>query len=1023
MRSGIEQNSVGVSRSAPNGSDVSFSLGSRDRHQTTGNARLRDHQNINTNPNHQIINTNRPSARRNLFTINFCNIRGLSANLNSVHYHLQSAKPDILFLTETQISPSSICSRFDFPGYHLFPNLRLRGGVCCYSKSGIAFNIISNYTSTNFDYSFYKFSTPSSTKYICCVYRSPNASLAPSLFDTLSNEINLLPIDVTSEILILGDFNIHNAEWLEFSARTDAVGVEGELFADSHNLTQLVSEPTRVPDSLDHTAYLLDLFLTNNPTSYAVNVSSPLGSSDHCLISATTHLSSRPTPAESVEVVKYDFNRADWDGLRDFYAAFPFYSFFSDNPSSTAEHVTDIIKIGMEEYIPHKTFTKKINSPKWFNSSCAIAINHKITAFKKYRANKSSRTLNYYKNVRDNAKIVIKIAKSNFLNNQADRLLNNPNDNKIFWSTLNNFNCNFNKNSSIPNLISPNGEVICNSREKANLLSTTFSSNSNIQEDDREVPRLGLGAPVISQIKINERLVKKILDNLKVDKAPGPDEIPPIVLKKCSPELAPILSKLFRLSFFSSTFPNSWKDANIHPIPKKGDHTNPLNYRPISLTSTLGKTFETLLNSQILEHLEKHHLIHDRQYGFRQGRSTADLLSHLTHTFYQNTEQHGETHTVALDISKAFDRVWHRSLISKLPSYGLTPLVPFLSSFLSGRRVRVALDGLFSDFHSINSGVPQGSVLAPTLFLIHINDLLSATKNPIHSYADDSTLHCSFKLQNSNNKQSVIDVARQNCVISLNSDLVRVAEWGSNNMVDFNPSKTKYTIFSNRPDIASPNISFNDINIPSSPGIEVLGVALSNNLSWTPFIKSIAKKAAQKLGLLYRAKHYFSDEQMSVIYCGHVRPQMEYCCHLWSGGAGVSLRSLDSIQNRAIKTISNPSITDKYPSLKHRRNVASLSLFYRYFNQQCSEELSSIIPPPRTHTRHTRESGGAHANSIKIPHTRTTSFKHSFIPRTAALWNSLPGSVFPTSYNIHSFKHNINKFLKRGEDVLGHMDG
>jgi hypothetical protein len=186
----------------------------------------------------------------------------------------------------------------------------------------------------------------------------------------------------------------------------------------------------------------------------------------------------------------------------------------------------------MEEFIPHKTFIKKVISPKWFNSACATAIQHKKVAFNRYKNNKTPQTLNYYKNVRDHAKSIIKLAKSNFLHKQTNRLIKNPNDNKVFWATLNNFNCNFNKQSSISNLVAPGGEVVCNPGDKANLLANTFASNSNIQEDDREVPRLDLLSPEISPVKINERIVKKILDNLKIDKAPEPDEIPPIVLKK-----------------------------------------------------------------------------------------------------------------------------------------------------------------------------------------------------------------------------------------------------------------------------------------------------------------------------------------------------------------------------------------------------------------------------------------------------------------------------------------------------------
>ena len=232
----------------------------------------------------------------------------------------------------------------------------------------------------------------------------------------------------------------------------------------------------------------------------------------------------------------------------------------------------------------------------------------------------------------------------------------------------------------------------------------------------------------MSPIKFSTRKVRKALLQLNTFKSSGPDGIPAIVLNSCSPELAPVLKKLFQLSYNLGSFPSSWKLAHVLPIPQKGAKSNPSNYRPIAITSLISKTMETIIIKQLLAFLETSNLLSDHQYGFRQARSTEDLLAYVVHAWSSALESYGWSTGISLDISKAFDRAWHKGLLAKLPMFGLHhTLITWISSFLSHRSIAIRVDGYLSKPHSINLGVPQDSVISPALFILFMNDLLSST--------------------------------------------------------------------------------------------------------------------------------------------------------------------------------------------------------------------------------------------------------------------------------------------------------
>ena len=411
-----------------------------------------------------------------------------------------------------------------------------------------------------------------------------------------------------------------------------------------------------------------------------------------------------------------------------------------------------------------------------------------------------------------------------------------------------------------------------------------------------------------------------------------------------------------------------------------------------------------------MKHLEKHQLISDHQYGFRSSRSCGDLHSCVTHAWASSLKDHGESVAISVDISKAFDRVWHDKLLAKLPSFGIPPsTLNLIASFLCCRTFCVRVDGVASSLHEVNAGVPQGCVLSPTLFLLFINDLLESTKNPIHSYADDSTLHSSTTFSKYPLPVQVNE-SRQAMVDSLNDDMARISQWGLANSVRFNSSKTQSITFSLKKPPLKPDIMFEGELLTPSDRVNLLGLSFTEDLSWKSHIATLARSASQKLGVLYRCRSYFTCKQLLTLYKGTIRPCMEYSCHVWGSSPGVDL--IDRVQRKAVRLISENTLTNSIPPLSHRRKIASLSLFYRYYHGHCSTELHDCVPPPLPRPRSTRQASVSHSFSVdRSQHCRIERYQRTFIPQAAHLWNDLPGDLFPPTYDPSLFKKRINGHL------------
>ena len=453
-------------------------------------------------------------------------------------------------------------------------------------------------------------------------------------------------------------------------------------------------------------------------------------------------------------------------------------------------------------------------------------------------------------------------------------------------------------------------------------------------------------------------MIKKVITNLDSSKASGPDCIPVVVLKNCEPELLYILAKLFNMCLKEPCFPDCWKVSSVVPVFKNvGERSTAKNYHPVSLLSVVSKVFEKLVNNRIVDHLEKCGLFSNFQYGFRSSRSTADLL---TVAFDRAFNRSGATQAVALDISKAFDRVWHAGLLHKLKSYGISgQIFGLISSFLTNRRLWAVLNGESSQEYPVNSGVLQRSILGPTLFLLYINDLPDDVICNIAIYADDTTLYS--KCDQAFDLWQQLELASE-----LEPDLRDTVGWGRKWLVDFNAGKTQLVSFDRSKNTGASDVKIDGSVLEEKSSFKMLGLTFSSKLDWGSYIISIAKTASKKIGALIRSMKFLSPEVALYLYKSTMWPCMEYCCHFWAGAPSCYLELLDKQQKRMCRTV-GLSLAASLEPLAHRRNVASLSLFYRYYFGRCSSELTQLVPLPYSRGRSTRYSDRLHNFSVTIP--------------------------------------------------------
>ena len=514
--------------------------------------------------------------------------------------------------------------------------------------------------------------------------------------------------------------------------------------------------------------------------------------------------------------------------------------------------------------------------------------------------------------------------------------------------------------------------------------------------------------------------VEGLLKKINASKASGPDNIPNRVLKECATELAPAIAVLFQQSLNTGTLPDAWTSANISPIFKKGDRHKAENYRPVSLTSVLSKLLEHIVCSNMLQHLTNNKVLTDLNHGFRSGFSCETQLAVTLDELTKNCDQGLQTDIAILDFSKAFDTVPHDKLVHKLEAYGIRGnLLTWVRNFLTGRKMRVVVDGEQSEETEVLSGVPQGTVLGPLLFLCHINDLPDCVSSIVRLFADDCLLYRTIKSQDDH--------------IALQDDLYKLEEWAKKWGMQFNASKC-YILSINKK--SSRYYQLNDTILQEVEDNPYLGLTISNDLKWSKQINKTAKKASSSLGFIRRNLHRCPKETRLQAYVSLVRSLLEYGAVIWDTSIKQDIYKLERIQRQSARFITRDYHSREegcmtqmlkdldLPTLQQRRKELRLSLLFKIADGSVQAIPSDKYLKPVKKSRQITPKnfdGFEYVNKVekyvtnnsrcfKIPSTNnpTGPYSQSFFPRTVMDWNQLDDELVLAG-SVDSFRAHLKK--------------
>jgi hypothetical protein len=931
------------------------------------------------------------------------NIRGLRPKYNEILCHLEDQTPQVLCFTEHHLRKEEI-AHLNLDNYILSAyycrKLYKNGGTCIYIHESL------NSESINLDKYCHdkEIEACAITLYttigkisIITIYRAPDSNY--KLFLDNVEQILQKICKINDNVIMCGDFNV---DYMSNCSKKDKL----EEILSSFNLKSIISFPTRIGYCSTTTRIIDNIFINELLfTDYEV-ISISNGLSDH-----EAQLLSIPLPTSGIKQKDVSLRRKINEiNMIDFKIKLSYEEWDSvfnnkDFNTSFKQFLNILLRYFYASF--HLIKCQKTRQKPWTTTGIKISCINKRLLYAEMKKNTNPSNCTYYKNYCKILARVIIAAKKMAYDHQIKHSNNKV---KTTWKII---NSEILKKGKKGNMGTSNIPI---TKDSAEIFNKHFSEvadkiHKKIKEDNPKdsdyltdsmifmTEAFKSSFPTIKFTKTTNREIERIIGSLKSSYTHGYDEISNNILKACRNFISVPLSYLCNRMLFEGVFPERLKYAEIIPIYKKGDKNKVVNYRPISILTSINKIFEKVIYSRLIKHFNENSILSKHQYGFRANLGTENAIFRLISEILSSLNQKRQISGIFCDLEKAFDCISHEVLLKKLKFYGIRDKqYDLIKSYLTNRKQRTVLKGIdnvkiYSDWEGPTNGVPQGSILGPLLFVIFINDLPKILENwsvPI-LFADDTSVLISH----------VNPIQLKNTMHNVYRTL---DNWFKSNMLSLNSSKTNYINFTIKNPIEKGMEEIDSI-ITSTMQTNFLGLGIKHDMTWDKHIDEIINKLRTASYMIRNVKQLVSMKALISVYYSYFHSTMTYGIIFW--GNSTQAERVFKIQKRVIRIIKGCGMWESCREHFREMKILPLRSQYIFSLMMFAVKNKDLFNINRDcHQINTRQHMNMHMSQVNF-----SKYGNGVCHMAVKIYNGLPKNLKVITNHIKKFKIGIKEFL------------